>query len=229
MKTSRSFIFALTAMLIMAVLFGGASSLAQDAADPITTVEGAPFAIVTEEAAAPVTCQEGATCIVNEAPDEGGGNDTPANSVPTPVVIAGAVILGGFFLLFLYNQRQVNELLAKAIPAEAVPALIDAALPTITTLIMNTVAKVIPTEIDDKLFIQAASDRGLTVVKDDITGDYQTARKPVTAAIRPIAPYPPSTGTPLGTELTTSKTDTLPSHPSDGGASGGGTGFPPVR
>lgn len=222
--------YTFTAMILMAVLFGGGSILAQDA-DPIATVEGNPFAIVTEEAAPAVTCQEGATCIVNEAPDESEGNETPANSIPTPVVI-GMAIFGGFlFVVVLYNQQLVIKIVAKAIPMEDVPALFDALLPKVTDLVMNTVAKVIPGEIDDVMFIQAGKARGLTIVKDDITGDYHTTRAPLPSATpRPSAPYPPASGTPLGTDLTTPKTDTLPNRPaSDGGASGGGTGFPPVR
>lgn len=224
MKLLRMVFIVLVLVGLLLVVSPSLSVFAQDA-----TVEANPIALVTEEAAAPgIVCEDGAVCTLNEAPDEDEVNDTPSNSVPTPIVVGGSLILGAFFLLFLYNQRQVNELLAKAIPAEAVPALIDAALPTLTTLAMNTIARAIPTEIDDKLFIQAAKDRGLVVVRDDITGDYHTTRQPLAQSMRSAAPYPPATGTPLSTDYTLPKTDTLPNRP-DGGASGAGAGFPPVR
>lgn len=207
------------AMLIMA-FFLPVSLRAQDA-DPAATVETMPIAIVTEEAEPPsITCEEGATCVLNTAPaDE---TSSPANSVPVPVVIGISVMFGILFIGLLYNMQAVTKIVGQLIPAEAVPQLIDAVLPKVVEGTMNLLTPRIPGTIDDALFIEAARQRGLTAVRDDITGLYHVSH---TTPAKPSTPYPPSSGTPLGIDLT------IPSSPaSDGGAPGSeGTGFPSVR
>jgi hypothetical protein len=122
----------------------------------------------------------------NNAPLDGNDSSTPETgaTVPTPVVIAGMALLGILFVVLLYNQNQVVKVVSVLIPADMVPGLIDSVLPKLTDLVMNKVAAVIPTEIDDALFIEAARSRGLTVVRDPISNTYHTTRTPPDASGR---------------------------------------------
>jgi hypothetical protein len=215
----------LTAMFIMAVLFGSASALAQG--DPIATVEGNPFAIVTEEAASPVTCQDGATCIVN-APDEDKDSTPPADDDTAQDNVASFIIGIGLLAVLLFSGFALR-LVSRLVPPEYAASILQEGIKMGFQMAFDHAATT-KTPMDDETFAGLAKARGLDVVKDDITGRY-TVRGTLASqeTQKPSTPYPPTSGTPLGTDLTKSKTDTLPNRPSDGGASGGGTGFPPVR
>lgn len=102
----------------------------------------------------------------------------PVNSVPLPVVIGMSILFGLLFIGLLYNQQVIVKIVGQLIPAEAVPALIESVMPTITDAVMNNLATAIPGDVDDKLFIEAAKQRGLTIVKDSVTGLYHTTRTP---------------------------------------------------
>lgn len=140
----------------------------------------------------------------------------PSNSVPTPVVIGGAVILGIVILGLMYNQNQVLKIIAPLIPIDSATALITAALPSAMDIVMNNVAKAIPGPIDDALFIEAAKQRGLTVVRDDISGVYHTAR--TTAPGTTIASAPPN--------YTTTPTQNITDVYGQAGADTGAAAFP---
>ena len=188
--------------------------------------------LLTAIAAAPALAQDAAAeaTAVMTIPPETIPAEALANSIPTPVVVGGFILLGSVLLGLIYNLERIVKIVAPLMRPEDAIALINAALPSIVDAVMNNVASRIPTEIDDKMFIEAATQRGLVVAKDSV-GNYHTTRADIPATpAKPSAPYPPATGTDLGADYTLPKTDTLPNRPApDGGASGGGTGFPPVR
>lgn len=157
------------AVLCLIILFT-VPGLAQDAPQE-ATVEALPVVIVGGDSVAEI----------------------PSNSVPTPVVIGGAILFSLVFLGLLYNLEKIAKVIAPLMKPEDAIALVTAALPTIMDVFMNTVATTIPTEIDDRAFIEAARQRGLTVVRDDVSGVYHTAR--TTAPATSIASAPPTYAT----------------------------------
>lgn len=145
--------------------------------------EAAPLA--SKEAVAPVAVdmESGSgdlTINTNAGPATPAISTDPANSVPAPVVIVAAVVVGLVFLGFLYNQHLIIKAVAPLAPPESTQGLIDAVLPALTSLVLNTVGTAIPGDIDDRLFIEAARQRGLIVVRGN-DGLYHTTRAtPVT-------------------------------------------------
>lgn len=184
-------ILTLTVLLLAVMVLSPAR--AQDA-EP--TAEANPAAVVTEEAQGPVSVDMGTgdvTIITGDStPDT---PVEPVNSVPVPVVIGGSVLIGIVFIGLLYNFQVVIKLVGGLIPAEAVPELVDAILPKLVEGVMNTLTPRIPGTIDDALFIEAARQRGLTAVRDDITGMYHVAHsaKPAYPPAEPL----PRTGPPF--------------------------------
>lgn len=214
MNKSRIAHIFLAAMLIMA-FFLPVSVTAQD---PAATVESAPFAIVTQEAAPPITCQEGATCIVNEATPE---TSAPADNSPLALLL----LVGGAFVTVVVSISLGLQVVGNRANAAANNpleiAVIEKAYESIPPTVLATIVDPLKAALE-------RSDKALQSVIDLLNkaGD----RVPEASKPAPSTPYPPATGTPLDRDYTLPKTDTLPNRPADGGAPGvAGTGFPPVR
>jgi hypothetical protein len=151
-------------------------------------VTAEPDAALTAEAtleSAPVTILTGDSGSVDVNVQAPPPADT-SNTVPTPVVVVAAALVGIVFLGFFYNQQVIIKVIAPLVPLESAQGLIDALLPALTSAVVNAVTPVIPGDIDDTLFIAAARQRGLTVARGN-DGLYHTTRTP-SASTDPTLP-----------------------------------------
>jgi hypothetical protein len=209
MKLLRMGFIVLVLVGLLLVVSPSLSVFAQDA-----TVEANPIALVTEEAAAPViVCEDGATCNVNE----GDGTPAPVDNSPLGLLL---VVGGGFVSVVAAISLGLQALGNRAQTAANNPleiAVIEKAYESISPAILTTIIEPLKAALE-------RSDKALQSVLDLLN----KAGDKVPEASKPTTPYPPATGTPLSTDYTLPKTDTLPNRP-DGGASGAGAGFPPVR
>lgn len=180
----RLTLFTVLTLLLFALIL---PTLAQDSTaepTPPATLDTAPVALLTQEAA-PVSVEmengSGNLTINQNTGSDAGSTTAPttppdtSGSVPTPVVIVAAVVVGLVFLGLLYNQQVIIKLVAPLVPPESAQGLVDAIMPALTSMVLNTVGAAIPGDIDEKLFIEAARQRGLIVVRGD-DGLYHTTR-----------------------------------------------------
>ena len=172
---------------------------AQDGtAEPVVTIEAMPVSLVTAEATAPLTPTAAALPV---AVDTDGGNVTintgttpvtpatatdPSNSVPTSVVIVGAIVAGMVFIALLFNQHLIVKAIAPLMTPETAQAFVDSMLPRAVDIAVNTLTPVIPGTLDDEAFIKAAQLRGLVIARGD-DGLYHTTRAPAAPPATPGA------------------------------------------
>lgn len=177
-----------TLLLIVLLSLLSLPTLAQDPtadSSPVATLETAP--VTTSEDTVP-----DAPVVLNMEAGSGDAtintSTTPptttppvtvdtSNSVPTPIVIVGAIIFGLVFIGLLLNQQIIIKAVAPLSPPETTKAILDSMMPSLMSVFMNTVAATIPTDIDDKGFIEAARQRGLIVARG-ADGVYHTTRAP---------------------------------------------------
>jgi hypothetical protein len=242
MTRHRNPFLVFTAMLIMAVLFGGITrtTMAQNVPPSATELITLPI-VATDEAGGPIygiliTPDQGEPTAVPTALPTAAS--TPLPPAPTssldpatnPFVYLAFIGLIVVLVAVLFNIPVILRIVAPLIPADMALKIAKEMTPKVADTVLNEVASKTPTVLDDAFAIAALRQNGYIVTGGP--GTYHTAPAPeAPVPTSPSTPYPPLKGTPLGTDLTTSKTDTLPTRPaSDGGALLPGSGpFPPAQ
>jgi hypothetical protein len=155
-------------LLMLVVLFAALPVLAQDVTlDP--TIESP----VVQN----IIAEEGSTVnlIPDDNEDETKAVEVAANSVPTPVVIAFAVVALVFFIVLMYNQHLVVKAISPLMTPEAAQSLVDSVATSVVTSVANLLLPAIPGNIDDQALTTAMRQRGLILAVGE-DGLYHTTR-----------------------------------------------------